>query len=246
MTDELSVLGAELSTRLAEMAPRTGRTIAASKVARPSVARRPSPASTNIDVYLAQLPDWQRQIGEKLRALVHKAAATIVEEWKWTSPYFSHNGPVCFFWASKNFVKFTFRQGSLLVDQYQAFDSEPENLHNRSIRYTDAKDVEDKVIIEYVKQAVANNLQDKKIVVKGRTRPTLTMSPEIRATFQKAGLMKVYEARPYYQRNGYLSWIAEGKQEATRQKRVVRMLDELREGTYMPPQSKRYVEVTGG
>ncbi len=44
------------------------------------------------------------------------------------------------------------------------------------------------------------------------------------------GLMNAYNARPPYQRNDYLGWIARAKLTTTRQKRLDQMLDELRCG----------------
>jgi uncharacterized protein YdeI (YjbR/CyaY-like superfamily) len=43
-----------------------------------------------------------------------------------------------------------------------------------------------------------------------------------------------YEERPAYQRNDYLMWINNAKRDATKQKRLQQMLDELeRGGVYM-------------
>jgi uncharacterized protein YdeI (YjbR/CyaY-like superfamily) len=43
-------------------------------------------------------------------------------------------------------------------------------------------------------------------------------------------LMAAYEARPDYQRNDYLGWIAQARREETRRKRLDQMLDELERG----------------
>lgn len=48
------------------------------------------------------------------------------------------------------------------------------------------------------------------------------------------GLMDAYLARPPYQQNDYIGWITRAKLEATKQKRLNQMLDELeRGGIYM-------------
>jgi uncharacterized protein YdeI (YjbR/CyaY-like superfamily) len=39
-----------------------------------------------------------------------------------------------------------------------------------------------------------------------------------------------FEARPAYQRNDYLGWIARARRESTRQKRLQQMLEELAAG----------------
>jgi uncharacterized protein YdeI (YjbR/CyaY-like superfamily) len=50
------------------------------------------------------------------------------------------------------------------------------------------------------------------------------------AALVKEKLMAAYEARPDYQKNDYLWWIASPKREETRQKRLAQMIDELRRG----------------
>jgi uncharacterized protein YdeI (YjbR/CyaY-like superfamily) len=52
----------------------------------------------------------------------------------------------------------------------------------------------------------------------------------VREALIKQGVMDAYKARPPYQRNDYLGWIARAKLETTKQKRLCQMLDELRGG----------------
>lgn len=52
----------------------------------------------------------------------------------------------------------------------------------------------------------------------------------VRTALNDEGLMDAYKARPAYQKNDYLGWIKEAKQEATRQKRLAQMLSELKDG----------------
>jgi uncharacterized protein YdeI (YjbR/CyaY-like superfamily) len=56
------------------------------------------------------------------------------------------------------------------------------------------------------------------------------MPNNIRALLIKHGLLKLYNARPPYQRNDYLGWISRAKLETTREKRINQMLEELKEG----------------
>lgn len=60
------------------------------------------------------------------------------------------------------------------------------------------------------------------------------MPPDIAAQLEAAGLWPAYDARPPYQRNDYLAWIARAKRPPTREKRIAQMLKELQDGaTYM-------------
>jgi uncharacterized protein YdeI (YjbR/CyaY-like superfamily) len=60
------------------------------------------------------------------------------------------------------------------------------------------------------------------------------MPDDVREALEQRSLMAEYDARPAYQRNDYLMWIAAAKRPQTRQKRLEQMLDELaRGGSYM-------------
>lgn len=52
----------------------------------------------------------------------------------------------------------------------------------------------------------------------------------VRDALIERGLMDAYSARPPYQRNDYVGWIARAKREETRQRRLDQMLAELGSG----------------
>jgi uncharacterized protein YdeI (YjbR/CyaY-like superfamily) len=69
---------------------------------------------------------------------------------------------------------------------------------------------------------------------RGLKRDLQIMPADVREALTQRGLLQEYEARPAYQRNDYLAWLARAKRETTRQKRLEQMLDELaRGGVYM-------------
>ena len=65
-------------------------------------------------------------------------------------------------------------------------------------------------------------------------RPRYPMPDFMRDALNERGLWEDYKARPAYQQNDYVGWITRAKREATRQKRLGQMLDELElGGVYM-------------
>ena len=52
----------------------------------------------------------------------------------------------------------------------------------------------------------------------------------VRCSLNERGLMDAFEARPPYQRNDYLWWINDAKQQATKERRLSKMLAELEAG----------------
>ena len=61
-------------------------------------------------------------------------------------------------------------------------------------------------------------------------RPRYPIPNFVREALLARGLMDAYRARPAYQQNDYLGWIGRAKREATAQKRLAQMLDELESG----------------
>lgn len=74
-------------------------------------------------------------------------------------------------------------------------------------------------------------------------RPLHSMPEFVRQALEERGLMDAYRSRPAYQQNDYLGWIKRAKRQATREKRLAQMLDELElGGVYMKmdhPPSRR-------
>ncbi|WP_374578444.1 YdeI/OmpD-associated family protein [Phenylobacterium sp.] len=52
----------------------------------------------------------------------------------------------------------------------------------------------------------------------------------VRQALAARNLTAAYEARPPFQRNDYVGWIARARKEETRRQRLEQMLDELEEG----------------
>jgi uncharacterized protein YdeI (YjbR/CyaY-like superfamily) len=81
---------------------------------------------------------------------------------------------------------------------------------------------------------------DKKSELK---RPLQPMPDFVKKSLRERGLLGDYESRPAYQQNDYLWWINRAKRQATKEKRLNQMLDELEKGgVYMkmdhPPSKK--------
>jgi uncharacterized protein YdeI (YjbR/CyaY-like superfamily) len=56
------------------------------------------------------------------------------------------------------------------------------------------------------------------------------MPEYVRDALERADLTAAYEARPPYQRNDYLGWIAQAERKETQEQRLAQMLDELEQG----------------
>ena len=61
-------------------------------------------------------------------------------------------------------------------------------------------------------------------------RPQIPIPDFVANALEAEGLTAAYAARPPYQRNDYLGWIARAKRNETKAKRLRQMLDELAAG----------------
>ena len=71
------------------------------------------------------------------------------------------------------------------------------------------------------------------------TRPVHDIPDFVAVALDESGLWESYRARPPYQQNDYMRWIARGKRKETQQKRLAQMLEELMNGdVYMGMKKK--------
>ena len=61
-------------------------------------------------------------------------------------------------------------------------------------------------------------------------RPVHPMPDFVRNALIGSGLMEAYQARPPYQRNDYIGWITRARLPATQQRRLDKMLGDLKAG----------------
>ena len=65
---------------------------------------------------------------------------------------------------------------------------------------------------------------------KNLKKPRYPISSFVRQALFENDLMEKYKQRPAYQQNDYIGWINQAVQQKTKEKRLNKMLDELRDG----------------
>ena len=114
-------------------------------------------ASERITARIGELRDWR---GEKLalvRKLIHEADPAILEEWKWETPVWSHDGIVCTGETYKQTVKLTFAKGAFLADPHRLFNARSTGNVRRAIDLRAEDDVDGRSFRELIREAVAFN-----------------------------------------------------------------------------------------
>lgn len=128
------------------------------KTARKKVAsgKGPSP-SRLIDARIESLPDWRGKTLARLRKLIKQADPDVVEEWKWGTPVWSHDGLICTGESYKNSVKMTFAKGAALADPSGLFNSSLEGAVRRAIDFHPGGKIDAKALKSLIRAAVALN-----------------------------------------------------------------------------------------
>jgi hypothetical protein len=114
-------------------------------------------ASRLIDAKIQGLGDWRGEMLSRLRALIKQADPKVVEEWKWETPVWSHDGLICTGETYKNVVKMTFAKGASLDDPAGLLNSSLEGRVRRAIDFREGDKVNEKALKALIRAAVVLN-----------------------------------------------------------------------------------------
>jgi len=121
--------------------------------------------SEQIDDQIAKLNDWRGKELARLRDVIHQTDPDIVEDWKWNTAVFTHNGNVCALGAFKDHVKVNFFKGASLQDPNGLFNAGLNAKATRAIDlYKDDK-INSKALQSLIRQAIAANDKSQKAAV---------------------------------------------------------------------------------
>ena len=114
-------------------------------------------ASALIDAKIEELGDWRGEMLARLRALIKAADPEVVEEWKWSTPVWSHDGIICTGETYKKAVKLTFPKGASLEDPAGLFNSSLEGKVRRAIDFREGDKVNEKALKALIRAAAGVN-----------------------------------------------------------------------------------------
>src|SRR5208283_1014523 len=122
-----------------------------------SDANQGQPAPELISKRIAELGDWRGETLSRMRQLIKEADPEVVEEWKWGTPVWSHDGILCTGESYKKVVKLTFAKGASLKDPAHLFNSSLDGNVRRAIDIHEGEEVDESAFKTLVRQAVALN-----------------------------------------------------------------------------------------
>ncbi|MBT8388011.1 MAG: DUF1801 domain-containing protein [Ignavibacteria bacterium] len=182
-----------------------------------------------VNDYIASNKQWGDAL-KKLRSVIIKTELN--ETAKWGVPVYTINDKnIVGIGAFKSYVGLWFFQGALLKDSKQRLVNAQEGITKaqRQMRFNSTKEIDEKVILEYLKEAIKNQKAGKEInPVK---KPKLTIPTELNEAFNKNVKLKkrFKELTPFIQRE-YCEYIYEAKREATKSSRLEKILPIILKG----------------
>lgn len=112
--------------------------------------------------HIAELVDWRGTMIARLRQLILDIDPAIVEEWKWGTPVWSHQGNVVAAGAFKDHVKLNFFKGAALHDPDHLFNAGLDAKATRAIDIHQGDPLNQPALQELIRAAVAQNSSKQK------------------------------------------------------------------------------------
>ena len=192
-----------------------------------------------VDTYIAKSAEFARPILEHVRELVHKACPDVVEELKWSRPFFLHRDVIlCNMSAFKQHCSFGFwgaEMGGLLRADGVLQDGGMGSLG----RISSLKDLTaDKKLLDYIRQAaqfIEEGKGENRVVAARRVAKPVKPALEVPAEFTSAlkknkAASKIFDAFSPSCKREYVEWIADAKRPDTRDRRISQAVQWIAEG----------------
>jgi hypothetical protein len=111
-----------------------------------------------IDDYISRLPEWQQNICQRLRELIHATDPGVTETIKRTvQPYFVLDGNVCALLAAKDHVNLFLYDGGIVADPEGIITGGHDNKTARTISFRREEDINAGALTAMLAQIIANN-----------------------------------------------------------------------------------------
>lgn len=186
-----------------------------------------------INLHIAEQPEWQRRQLIRLRQLIHTADDEIEETWRSNTPHFEHNGTIASLHALKTCVSVWFPKGSSLKDSHDLFQlGEKDNERElRKYKLHEGDVINEKAFVDLVKQSIKLNLANAKSTEAKPTSKALVMPTELAQVLQNdEDALAQWEKFPEVAKREYVEWITDAKQDEQRKRRIAKALEMIRDG----------------
>ena len=111
-----------------------------------------------VDDYISKLPDWQQELCQQLRDLIHAADQEVIETIKRrVRPYFVLQGNVCALLAGKDHVNLFLYDGGIVPDPEGIITAGYDNKTARTISFRQDEEINTRALRAMLQQIIADN-----------------------------------------------------------------------------------------
>lgn len=182
-----------------------------------------------VDAYLAGAGQWKPEL-TRLRSILQSTG--LEETVKWGAPVYTHAGKrVVGLGGFKHWCGLWFFQGALLSDKKKLLMRAQEGKTKAlcQMRFRPGDKIDARVIKAYVKEAI--ELADRGIEIKPERGKPVKVPRELQAVFRKRKkAAAAFEKLTLGRRRDYAEYVASAKQDATKQRRIDKILPMIESG----------------
>ena len=189
------------------------------------------------EAYVAEHPHWSKGLNTLRQLLLE---TELEEKIKWGIPVFClDNKNVIGLAGFKQKYGLWFYQGSFLSDPAKILANAQEGKTKgmRHIYFEEGDKIDKKLLRKYIAESISNQKAGKKIKI---TKRKLLIGPILAAALKgDKGLKKAFEALREAQQVDYAEHINEAKQEATKERRLLKIMPMIKEGVGLNDKYKK-------
>lgn len=185
-----------------------------------------------VDSYIKKSADFAKPILSHLREVIHKACPEVTETVKWGFPHFEYKGVICSMASFKAHCAFGFWKAAVMSDPEKILKTKQSAAMGQLGRISKLNDLpSDKILIEYIKEAVKLNEAGIKTVKVKKVKKELDLPDYFVKSLKKnKKALSGFEAFSPSHKREYIEWITDAKTENTREKRMNTAIEWIAEG----------------
>lgn len=181
-----------------------------------------------VDEFIRKKAKWKNEL-EFLRTIL--VQSELSEDLKWGAPVYTLEGKnVLGLGAFKSYVGLWFFQGVFLKDEKGLLVNAQEGKTKalRQMRFASLEEIDEKVVKAYIEEAIQNQKAGKEFKPE---KKVLVIPEELQTAFDADKSLKVcFEKLSPGKQKDYANYIAEAKQEKTKQKRLDKIIPLIKDG----------------
>ena len=182
-----------------------------------------------VDDYISNSKEWKNEL-MKLRKIILKSELN--EDVKWGLPVYTfQNKNIVGIGAFKSYVGLWFFQGALLKDKGKKLVNAQKGITKalRQWRFDSIDDINEKEILEYIKETIKNQKAGKEI--KPVKKLKIKIPKELADIFKKnLNLNKSFNQLAPFKQREYCGFIEEAKREETKNTRLKKIVPMIQKG----------------